>query len=93
MDALRRSIEEEKEEAARAKREAEQARVPPTAPESASGPSVAKAAPAKPTPAVVVTDDKARRVTKAKADEARRRKLVKEILARQHKAAQQDVFE
>jgi len=97
MDALRRLIEEEKEDAARAKREAEQAKVPPIAPASSSpAPSVAKAAPADPKPAVMVADDKAikaRREAKAKADEARRRQLVKDILARQHKAAQQDVFE
>jgi len=98
MDALRRSIEEEKEDAARANREAEQAKVPPiaTAPSSSPAPSIAKAAPADPKPAVVVADDKAikaRREAKAKADEARRRQLVKDILARQHKAAQQDVFE
>jgi len=94
MDALRRLIEEEKEESARAKREAEQAKAPPIAP--APAPSVAKAAPAEPKPAVVVADSKAlkaRREAKAKSDEARRRQLVKDILARQHKAAQQDVFE
>lgn len=98
MDALRRSIDEEKEESARTKREAEQAKAPPIAPAPAAAPapSVAKAAPAEPKPAVMVADDKAikaRREAKAKSDEARRRKLVKDILARQQKAAQQDVFE
>lgn len=101
MRALSVSIEEDKQEAQQAKLEAEQAKVPPNiqsppVAKAATAPSVAKAAPVETKPSAVVADNKAareRRAAKAKADEARRRALVKEILARQHKAAQQDVFE